>query len=147
MFDYAVLCGTMPVFSVDGLLNPAPPLLKVPYVARSSNIKLNRTTTLSELYTYPPGYLLEYPSTSTSSDSPVGHLIPADFTDDVNNIFWNSYPGSFAYSAGEPKGDRSAVKVHVLTTENGEQVPCTRRFLTCEWPTTVIGIEILTGPS
>ncbi|KAJ7585267.1 hypothetical protein C8J56DRAFT_1053660 [Mycena floridula] len=96
-----------------------------PGVTVKHNVKLNRDTTLTELWIYPPGFLLEYPHTSSSSEQAIGHL----FT--MQGSSWTC-PSHFAYSLGDPRGGTSNVKVYPLADNEGNQVLCKRRFRTCQ---------------
>ncbi|KAJ7595458.1 hypothetical protein C8J56DRAFT_883672 [Mycena floridula] len=107
---------------VPGLQQPAIP----PGVTVKHNVKLNRDTTLTELWIYPSGFLLEYPHTSSSSEQAIGHL----FT--MQGSSWTCPSRDFAYSLGEPKGGTSNVKVYPLTDDKEEQVLCRRCYSTCQ---------------
>ncbi|KAJ7210251.1 hypothetical protein C8J57DRAFT_1257262 [Mycena rebaudengoi] len=59
-------------------------------VKRSTNVKINRITTLEVLYEYPVGYILEYPETSSTGS--IGHLFcmdPNDWQDPTLNIAYS----------------------------------------------------------
>ncbi|KAJ7581936.1 hypothetical protein C8J56DRAFT_1056935 [Mycena floridula] len=97
-----------------------------PGVTVKHNVKLNRDTTLTELWIYPPGFLLEYPHTSSSLEQAIGHL----FT--MQGFSWTCPSHDFAYSLGDPRGGTSNVKVYPLADNEGNQVLCKRRFRTCQ---------------
>jgi hypothetical protein len=91
------------------------------------NIKLNRVTTLSTLYTYEDSNVyVEYPD--TNPNHPVGYL----FRCDPRN--WQNPIRNFAYSLGKPSGQTKMgeeVKCELLITEDGRHVPCVESHFTC----------------
>lgn len=93
------------------------------------NIKINRRTTLGTLYVYPPGALLEYPS--TSSTGYVGHLFNIS-----KSTQWYNPIKDVLYSRGKPDGQTktgSEVFCDVLVTADGIKVPCQESHSTCEF--------------
>ncbi|KAF8214711.1 hypothetical protein K438DRAFT_1749804 [Mycena galopus ATCC 62051] len=96
-------------------------------VNRSTNVKINRITTLEVLYEYPAGYILEYPE--TSSTGYIGHLFrmdPNEWHDPILNV---------AYSRGGRMGQTvstAVVKCDILVDSTGKQVDCSERHTTCE---------------
>jgi hypothetical protein len=91
------------------LLNPAPnitcPAIPVPVTPSlcqttsykvDYNVQVTRQLTLSRLYTYHPGTLVEYPETTAAGH--IGHL----FELDADN--WITPTAAFAYSQGGPRG-------------------------------------------
>lgn len=95
-------------------------------VKRSTNVKINRITTLEVLYEYPVGYILEYPETSSTGS--IGHLFcmdPDDWQDPTLNI---------AYSRGGNMGQTvsgASVKCDLLVDSTGKRVDCSERHTTC----------------
>jgi hypothetical protein len=96
-----------------------------------TNIKLNRKTTLSHLYTYEDVHAyVEYPETSV--DDPVGHL----FRQDPDK--WQDPARNFAYALGFPSGRtlKGAEVTCGLLHEMGNKeklVLCTESHFTCVW--------------
>ncbi|KAF8179521.1 hypothetical protein K438DRAFT_1908313 [Mycena galopus ATCC 62051] len=94
-------------------------------VNRSTNVKINRITTLEVLYEYPAGYILEYPE--TSSTGYIGHLFrmdPNEWHDPILNV---------AYSRGGRMGQTvstAVVKCDILVDSTGKQVDCSERHTT-----------------
>lgn len=93
---------------------------------QSTNVAINRITTLEVLYKYPVGYVLEYPETSSTGS--IGHLFhmdPNDWRDPVLNI---------AYSRGAGTGQSlsgTSVKCDLLVDSEGNRVECRERHTTC----------------
>lgn len=94
-------------------------------IPHSSNVKINRLTTLERLYLYRiSNTIVEYPATSATGS--VGHKFAMDPQNWV-------LPG-FAYSRGKPSTNPSVKhqKVDVLCDGNGSQVPCYVGHKTCK---------------
>lgn len=97
-------------------------------VKRSTNVKINRITTLEVLYEYPLGYILEYPETSSTGS--IGHLFRMDSND------WHDPTLNIAYSRGGRMGQTvlgASVKCDLLVDSSGERVDCSERHTTCTW--------------
>ncbi|KAJ6506213.1 hypothetical protein C8R47DRAFT_1241345 [Mycena vitilis] len=96
-------------------------------VKQSTNVAINRVTTVQVLYEYPVGHVVEYPETSSTGS--IGHLFrmdPKDWQDPALNI---------AYSRGGRMGQTVAgvnVKCRLLVDAAGIPVDCTERHSTCE---------------
>ncbi|KAJ7122366.1 hypothetical protein C8R44DRAFT_622071 [Mycena epipterygia] len=96
-------------------------------VKRSTNVAINRITTVEVLYEYPQGYVLEYPETSSTGS--IGHLFrmnPDDWQDPTLNI---------AYSRGGNMGrtlSGASVNCLLLVDNIGDKVPCAERHTTCQ---------------
>ncbi|KAJ3916503.1 hypothetical protein F5877DRAFT_46476 [Lentinula edodes] len=93
-----------------------------------TNYKISRKTTLSVVYRYPVGSVLEYPETGTTSEEVVGHL----FELGIDN--WISPGRDFAYSRGEPRGNSKECVTNslLLDSTTGAMVPCIVRHSTCQ---------------
>jgi hypothetical protein len=91
------------------------------------NIKHNRITTLSTLYTYEDSNVyVEYPDTNPAH--PVGYLFRCDPRD------WQDPTRNFAYSLGKPAGQtKIGEEVHseLLVGKDGKRVPCVESHFTC----------------
>ncbi|KAK7015447.1 hypothetical protein R3P38DRAFT_3321667 [Favolaschia claudopus] len=90
------------------------------------DVFINRKTTLSKLYRYPPNTYIEYPETG---EQPVGHL----FKLDPEN--WERPMLDFSYSQGKPDGQSKSTEevfCPVLLDKNGNAVLCVSRFSTCQ---------------
>lgn len=91
------------------------------------NIKLNRKTTLSTLYTYEDSNVyVEYPD--TNPNHPVGYLFRCDPCD------WQNPIRNFAYSLGKPAGQSKIgeeVFSDLLVDKDGNRVPCVESHFTC----------------
>src|SRR5262249_13179128 len=98
-----------------------------PYVSCNYNVRITNHTMLSILYTYPTDYMLEYPTTTNSSEQRIGHLILVQ-----DPTVWNNYPSGLAYSVGGPGGMKET-SISVLTDETGKPVPCIKEMRTCMW--------------
>ncbi|KAF8058596.1 hypothetical protein FPV67DRAFT_1428067 [Lyophyllum atratum] len=113
------------------LLNPAPgpPPLGLAHSVRE-NVKLSRQTTLSKLYEYPLNACLEYPETSESKETVIGHLFKLDPSN------WKRPSLDFVYSKGAPKGYSKAgaeYTCHVLVdSRTNIPVPCKKKHYTCQ---------------
>ncbi|KAJ3924494.1 MAG: hypothetical protein NXY57DRAFT_969752 [Lentinula lateritia] len=121
------------MLSLAHLLNPAPDYCPPSMPATLSqaaafkvetNVLVTRQTTVSKLYTYCAGAIVEYPETATEEH--IGHL----FEMDISN--WFNPASSFAYSQGRPEGfstkstKGSAYHCNVLVDEDGNKAPgCT----------------------
>ncbi|KAF8182256.1 hypothetical protein K438DRAFT_2166815 [Mycena galopus ATCC 62051] len=96
-------------------------------VKRSTNIAINRVTTLQILYEYPVGYGLEYPETSSTGS--VGHLFRMDPND------WQDPALNIAYSRGGNMGQSlsgTSVKCRLLVDGDKNLVECAERHTTCQ---------------
>ena len=102
------------------------------------NIKLNRKTTLSTLYTYEDSNAyIEYPDTNT--DYPIGYLFRYDPCD------WRNPTHNFAYSLGKPAGQSKAgqeVFLDLLVGKDGNCVPCVESHFTCIYSFILIFLKI-----
>ncbi|KAJ7586091.1 hypothetical protein C8J56DRAFT_1052446 [Mycena floridula] len=120
-----------PMLSLAALLNPAPATSgsaqAPPGVTVQHNVQLNRDTTLSEPWIYPKGHKPEYPATSPSDETSIGHLITMD-----ESAAWSSPSLDFAYSLGYPRGARDNVMVYPLRDQDGNEVACRRTYSTCQ---------------
>jgi hypothetical protein len=118
------------------LLNPAPdvtcPAPITPSLCHTASYKVNynvqatRQLTLSHLYTYHPGTLVEYPETTVAGH--VGHL----FELDADN--WVNPTNAFAYSQGLPGGRSKKSQMRycqLLVDREGHTVPCHVAHSTC----------------
>lgn len=109
--------------SASPLVNSASPLPS----NTQHNIKLNRITTLSTLYTYEDSNVyVEYPDTNPIY--PVGYL----FRRDPRN--WQNPLQNFAYSLGKPAGQTKIgeeVTLELLVSKDGKRVPCVESHFTC----------------
>ncbi|KAJ7016860.1 hypothetical protein C8F04DRAFT_1340208 [Mycena alexandri] len=97
-----------------------------PSFKRSTNVAINRITTLEVLYEYPLGFVLEYPETSSTGS--IGHLFRMDPDD------WQDPALNIAYSRGGRMGQSlsgTSVQCRVLVNGAGEEVPCSERHTTC----------------
>ncbi|KAJ7019408.1 hypothetical protein C8F04DRAFT_335710 [Mycena alexandri] len=104
-----------------------PPALQCLEVKWSTNIKINRITTLEVLYEYPLGFVLEYPETSATGS--IGHLFRMDPDD------WQDPALNIAYSRGDRMGrtvSGAPIKCELLVNGAGERVDCSERHSTCE---------------
>ncbi|KAJ3718511.1 hypothetical protein C8R42DRAFT_554160, partial [Lentinula raphanica] len=90
------------------------------------NVKINRQTTVEELYHYTQNTKIEYPKTAADGKA-IGHLFDMD-----NTQAWISPSRSFAYSLGEPRGLTRNVYTDVLVNSDGEKVPCNVLYSTCQ---------------
>ena len=111
------------------------PLIRQPLPSRNSaspantrhDIKLNRKTTLSTLYTYEDtNVYVEYPD--TNPNYPVGYLFRCDPRD------WQNPTRNFAYSLGKPGGQSKMgeeVNSDLLVGIDGRPVPCVESHFTC----------------
>ncbi|KAF7969705.1 hypothetical protein HWV62_26162 [Athelia sp. TMB] len=94
------------------------------------NIRLNNKTKLSTLYHYKHDTVLEYPRTSDTPNTSVGHLF------ELTPSQWSHPRLNFAYSQGPPKGrtkEGSYVYCSILRDdETGEEVPCQESHFTCQ---------------
>lgn len=92
----------------------------------SVNVKLNRQTVLSKMYTYSDVHaFVEYPQTSPGSEDAVGHLFRQDPDD------WKKPAQNFAYSLGGPSGRNKDIYVDIFRGNDGERVPCSEYHFTC----------------
>ncbi|KAJ7599699.1 hypothetical protein C8J56DRAFT_1156467 [Mycena floridula] len=95
------------------------------------NVKINRQTTLSKLYTYedPASAYVEYPETGALQ--PVGYLFRMS-----NEGSWDSPALNFAYSLGAPSGHSQKEKqifLDIMTdSDSGQPVPCLENHYTCQ---------------
>ena len=92
------------------------------------NIKINRTTSVSKLFRYPLGTIIEYAETSVNGA--IGHLFK------VSPDNWLNPRLNFAYSQGKPSGRTKRghhVYCDVLVNEDGVQVPCRESHFTCSY--------------
>ncbi|KAJ3740786.1 hypothetical protein DFH05DRAFT_1404766 [Lentinula detonsa] len=124
--------------TVSNLLNPAPANCSSDVHPGYSlaparqlihrDYKLNSKTTLSVVYLYPPGSVVEYPETGQLDDQSVGHLFHLDPKG------WAKPSLDFLYSRGEPRGySRGNVSTPLLVSSiTGQEVPCTSRYSTCQ---------------
>ncbi|KAJ3771677.1 hypothetical protein FB446DRAFT_789369 [Lentinula raphanica] len=132
--------------SLSELLNPTtgPPSPSLPPLAAPStssfnvhvqrllrhvDFKLNRKTTLSAVYEYPVGEVVEYPETGTDNVGAIGHLFKME-----GGGNWASPARNFAYSRGPPRGkERFPVEVPLLVSSaTGKPVLCISRHSTCQ---------------
>ncbi|KAJ6467458.1 hypothetical protein DFH09DRAFT_1254258 [Mycena vulgaris] len=93
------------------------------------DVKITRETTLSTLYTYAQGVVIEYPETSLEG---AGHLF---LMDPSTPDSWRNPIRDFAYSLGAPKGFTRVGReslVAILTGSDGEMVPCRIQYATCQ---------------
>nr|GAT44274.1 predicted protein [Mycena chlorophos] len=97
------------------------------------DVYLNQKKTLSTLYRYFAGAVVEYPESGTSTHMPVGHL----FYMDPDN--WMSPLDNIAYSKGRPRGGPDAVDTNgkeifcrLLVDRSGNLVPCQVSHATCQ---------------
>lgn len=98
------------------------------YVSVSHNVRLNRKTLLSMLYTYELGSYIEYPETSELNA--IGHLIQLDPSQ------WHNPMQNFAYSYGAPsgrtkRGREVLCSLLVDSGGTGAMVPCVEMHFTC----------------
>ncbi|KAK0437715.1 uncharacterized protein EV420DRAFT_1280541 [Desarmillaria tabescens] len=96
-------------------------------LSESHNVMLNQATTLERLIHYHPSTTLQYPETTSSPNSQIGHLFTVTKGSDIYNPLRD-----VAYSLGPPKGTRKPVYVFPLADSNGCAVPCARIFTTCQ---------------
>ncbi|KAJ3966486.1 hypothetical protein EV361DRAFT_954025 [Lentinula raphanica] len=91
--------------------------------------KLNRKTTLSSVYEYPVGEIVEYPETGFEASGAIGHLFRMEASGE-----WISPARNFAYSRGSPRGkEKNPVQVSLLVNSaTGEPVLCNSRHSTCQ---------------
>lgn len=93
------------------------------------NVWLNNKTTLSALYHYKADTVLEYPRTSDTPKTSVGHLF------ELSPVHWSHPRLNFAYSQGPPKGqtkDGDHIYCSLLKHDGtGEEVPCRLSHYTC----------------
>ena len=93
------------------------------------NIKLNRKTTLSTLYTYEDiNVYVEYPD--TNPNHPIGYLFRCEPCD------WQNPIRNFAYSLGKPAGQSKGgeeVFLDLLVGKDGNRVPCVESHFTCNY--------------
>ncbi|THU94917.1 hypothetical protein K435DRAFT_798550 [Dendrothele bispora CBS 962.96] len=116
----------MPVLSMEELLNPEPGLSSSNCVSVQFGVKINRQTTLDQLYRYSrQTTFLEYPETSATEGVFIGHLIKMDTRD------WSNLASHIAYSLGAPRG-RISQMCSVLTDETGRSVQCMKTTSTCQ---------------
>lgn len=105
------------------------------------NIKLNRITTLSTLYTYEDSNAyVEYPDTNTNH--PVGYLFRRDPHD------WQNPTRNFAYSLGKPAGQTKMgeeVNLELLISKDGKRVPCVESHFTCTYTSFIVKIFYTTS--
>ncbi|KAJ3762632.1 hypothetical protein EV360DRAFT_35312 [Lentinula raphanica] len=96
---------------------------------RNNDFKLNRKTTLSAVYEYPVGAVVEYPETGSADSGAVGHLFKME-----GGGNWASPARNFAYSRGPPRGkERLPVEVPLLVSSvTGQPVLCISRHSTCQ---------------
>ena len=97
-------------------------------ISVSHNIRLNRKTLLSKLYTYELGSYVEYPETSELDA--IGHLIQLDPSQ------WQNPMRNFAYSYGSPsgrtkRGHEVSCSLLVDSGGTGARVPCVEMHFTC----------------
>ncbi|KAJ7032105.1 hypothetical protein C8F04DRAFT_1185343 [Mycena alexandri] len=97
-----------------------PPAIEIE-IKRSTNVVINRQTTLETLYEYPRGYILEYPE--TSSTGCIGHLFHMDPND------WQDPTLNIAYSRG---GCMGAESLGETFDAQGNEIQCFERHSTCE---------------
>ncbi|KAJ6467649.1 hypothetical protein C8R47DRAFT_1303282 [Mycena vitilis] len=94
---------------------------------RTTNVAINRITTLEVLYEYPVGHIVEYPETSQTGS--IGHLFQMDPDD------WQDPTLNIAYSRGGRMGQSlsgATVTCLLLVDAAKESVPCSERHTTCE---------------
>jgi hypothetical protein len=99
--------------------DPSPPL------KRSTNVAINRITTLEILYEYPVGHVLEYPETSSTGS--IDHLFcmdPDEWEDPTLNIAYSRGGGGQSLS-------RTSVKCLLLVDVEGNPVECSERHTAC----------------
>ncbi|KAJ3849802.1 hypothetical protein EV368DRAFT_46593 [Lentinula lateritia] len=91
-----------------------------------ANYRLNRKTTLSSVYQYSVGAVVEYPDSAVTG---VGHLFEMNRGGD-----WHSPVLDFAYSRGQPCAQARGTSTSSLlvSSTTGEQVPCILRHSTCQ---------------
>lgn len=98
-------------------------------LSTTHNVRLNSKTMMSALYHYKTGTVLEYPHTSDTPTTAVGHLF------ELSPSEWNHPRLSFAYSQGSPKGRSPEGSHHYCSLlkndETGEEVPCRELHYTC----------------
>ncbi|KII92936.1 hypothetical protein PLICRDRAFT_103444 [Plicaturopsis crispa FD-325 SS-3] len=123
----AVLADHPSHYTIPGVVRPPQPYSADILPAQiSHNIRLNRKTLLTTLYTYPLGAYVEYPETCASDT--IGHLFHLDPSD------WKSPRLNMAYSMGLPGGGTKVgeeVTCVLLVDKDGRLVPCRERHWTC----------------
>ncbi|KAH0831831.1 hypothetical protein J3R83DRAFT_12681 [Lanmaoa asiatica] len=87
--------------------------------------KINPKLSVHRIVIHPPRSIVEYPQTGESDNTGVAHVFPID-----PDTFENP-KSSFQYSLGDSHGGRPGVRCSLLTNDEGEQVPCTRTYLSC----------------
>ncbi|KAK7053091.1 hypothetical protein VNI00_004412 [Paramarasmius palmivorus] len=101
------------------------PDMSLPYLVKR-NIVLNSSTTLASLSYYAQGAYVPYLSTSYDRTQPEGHLF------EVDSDNWQNPINDQMYSHHEPKGGKPLVFADVLRDSEGNKVPCSRAFTTCQ---------------
>ncbi|KAJ3832241.1 hypothetical protein F5878DRAFT_666753 [Lentinula raphanica] len=104
------------MLSWENLLNPLPstvsgtedPAITPLAVSVLYDVRVNRQTTVKELFHYAKNTIVEYPKTA-SGDKAIGHLFEMD-----TSMEWISPSRSFAYSLGKPDGSRTPVYSNLL---------------------------------
>ena len=89
--------------------------------------KINSKLSVHRIVNHPPGAIVEYPQTGESEDVGIAHIFP------INPDAFENPKSSFQYSLGDSHGGRSRVTCSLLTDDKGEQVLCTRTFLSCRY--------------
>ena len=113
--------------STDSSSVGTPSRLPPSSVSWESDVSLTRYTTLSRLFRYTKGTILEYPE--THSDHSIGHLFEMDAVNWVNPVDY------IAYSRGAPMGgskkNKPAFCDVLRDSVTGECVPCREFHTTC----------------
>jgi hypothetical protein len=112
--------------------NPVPrarsPLVADQDTVEEHDVRPTNKTKLMKLYRYPLHTVLEYPETSNTHKSIVGHLFRLDPDD------WQVPDLNIVYSRGEPMGRTLSWKevfFDVMVDGKGDKVPCAESHSTC----------------
>ncbi|KAF7328240.1 hypothetical protein MVEN_02563900 [Mycena venus] len=104
----------------DPVPRVASPLAADQAILEEHNVCLTEKTTLSKLYRYPLHTILEYPETSSTHQSTIGHLFRMDPDE------WQVPDLNIVYSRGEPMGRTLSGKevfFDVMVDGEGNKVP------------------------
>ena len=88
------------------------------------NILVTKQITLSKLYRYPPGALIEYPETDLTGETYVSHLF--HYSDGTSSPMKD-----ILYSQGGPNGSHKDVTCLLLTDDLGLKIKCKKVNSTC----------------
>lgn len=94
--------------------------------SRACGSRLNRQASVNGIIDHALGSIVEYPETGAQHGECIAHRFavdPKDFTNPKANM---------QYSLGDDHGGRKEAQCYLLTSQNGEPVPCSHLRTSCE---------------